>query len=165
MKCNAKEYCQKLVEETEKINFKAPLNSWDIYIQGFQRNSLLLKDITNLKKYAVENKWNHDFNFNQKIFHQGLTIIVTEPDLRIVFASHNMLEMNGYLPTEVIGNKLSMFQGIDTDQVVKDKVSVVVSNKLPFEVSILNYRKMVLPIPAIFKDFRYLTENRNWLIL
>ncbi|MNR33441.1 hypothetical protein D3C85_1511150 [compost metagenome] len=46
-----------------------------------------------------------------------------------------------------------MFQGIDTDQVVKDKVSVVVSNKLPFEVSILNYRKNGTPYTSNIQGF------------
>ena len=151
MRCNAKEYSQKLVEESEKINFKAPLNSWDIFIQGFQRNSQMLKDITFLKKYAQENKWNHDFNFGQKILHQAFSIIVTDLDLNIIFASHNMFEINGYLPAEVIGEKPAIFQGKETDPVIKDKISSAIRNREVFEETIINHRKNGTPYRCVIQ--------------
>ncbi len=68
-------------------------------------------------------------------------IIVTTVKQSIVFATRNLIALNGYTPEEVIGQKPSLFQGKHTDQKSKVFIRQAIHELRPFSVSILNYHK------------------------
>ncbi|TDP60224.1 PAS domain-containing protein [Flavobacterium dankookense] len=117
-----------------------PLISWDIYITFFDTLKKALPDVFLLNKIAVENNWNSNWNF-QKELTSDTVIVVTDSNLKIVFASKNIVEMNGYKPEEVIGNSPKMFQGKLTDSNVSKEISSAVKEQRPFSQIITNYCK------------------------
>ncbi|MBC7495080.1 MAG: PAS domain-containing protein, partial [Flavobacterium sp.] len=68
-------------------------------------------------------------------------IVLTDVNLKIVFASKNMVAMNGYLPSEVIGQHPKMFQGEATNSNVSKIIGNAVKNQLPFKEVVINYCK------------------------
>ena len=110
-------------------------------MEGFHKRLELAADILQLGRLSQQQGWKHDFNFEWQMVWLNQTIVVTDPELNIVYASSNMLAMNGYLPEEVIGRRPSMFQGQDTSPETKCHIRNAIEQRIPFETSILNYRK------------------------
>ena len=124
------------------LNIKAlPINSWDLYATFFDKVCKMYKDVFLLRNLAINNKWSYAENFDSEFLQKEHVIVVTDPQLKIVHVTQNMLQMNGYLPQEVIGEKPNMFQGIGTCQETTKAVRMAVKNKKPFEVILINYRK------------------------
>ncbi|MCO4293704.1 PAS domain-containing protein [Solitalea sp. MAHUQ-68] len=88
----------------------SPLHSWDIFMDGYRDVSLTIKDIVQLKKLASKNNWQHVFDFEEMLGKQGYATLVTNTSLKIVYASHNLFRMRGYLTEEVLGRQLMLFQ-------------------------------------------------------
>jgi len=127
--------------KTLKIN-NLPINSWDFYGTHFDKNCKSSSDIKSLLQLAKNNSW----AFNESIFEQELidkehTIVVTDADLRIVYASQNIWDMNRYCSEEVIGQKPKMFQGEKTCKTSLKVISNAIKKREPFEAKIINYRK------------------------
>lgn len=116
-----------------------PLNSWEFYGEYFQNLINFKEDIDTLNKLAL--KWDFERNYVRKMVVDHNVVVVTNPTLEIVFASHNMKKMNGYAPQEVLGRSPKMFQGKETCKETRGKVRNAINEQKPFEVSILNYRK------------------------
>ena len=121
-------------------SFKMPLNSWSFYSSAFQTMKNELSDVRLLQTLVVHNSWQQSWNFNEE-FANDTVIVVTDASLKIVFASKNMVEMNGYLPNEVIGNSPRMFQGELTNPDISAQIGLAVRNQQPFDKVILNYCK------------------------
>jgi PAS domain S-box-containing protein len=68
-------------------------------------------------------------------------VIVTDSDLKIVFASNNLAKMNGYTEREVMGNSPKMFHGPMTNAVTSSRIRNKINQKLPFESEVINYKK------------------------
>jgi PAS domain S-box-containing protein len=118
-----------------------PLMSWDVYLNFYRRMTALANDKASLDRMAFENKWRHKFDFEQQLFHQQNTIIVTSPSLNIVYASSNVVQMTGYYPDELMGKNPSILQGPDTDTSTRSIIRQAVDSKTPFEKKLVNYRK------------------------
>jgi len=118
-----------------------PLYSWDFYALFFDKVCTTNKDIFMLKNLAKNNKWSYIENFNDELFLKEHVVVVTDTKLRIVHATQNMFQMNGYCPNEVIGKRPKMFQGVETCSEISKSIGLAVKNKKPFEAIILNYRK------------------------
>lgn len=116
-----------------------PLNSWEFYGEYFQNMINFKEDIDALQKLSAKWDFNKDFIKEMVVDHK--VVIVTKPTLEIVYASHNILRMNGYAPNEVVGKLPKMFQGEQTCKETTGKVRKAIQDQEPFEVSILNYRK------------------------
>lgn len=114
---------------------------WDIFMEGFHKRLELAGDILQLGRLSQRQGWQHDFNFEGQLVWLNKTIIVTDTALNIVYASSNMVAMNGYLPEEVVGKRPSLFQGRDTSLETKSYIRNAIEQRIPFEASILNYRK------------------------
>jgi PAS domain S-box-containing protein len=67
-------------------------------------------------------------------------VIVTDAKLEIVFASHNMTKMNGYVEEEVIGRSPKMFQGHSSNVLTSSKIRKAIQQQ-PFEQTVVNYNK------------------------
>jgi PAS domain S-box-containing protein len=68
-------------------------------------------------------------------------VIVTDSKLEIVFASHNMTKMNGYVEEEVIGRSPKMFQGNASSRVTSSEIREAIQLQQPFEKTVVNYNK------------------------
>jgi len=124
------------------LNIKTlPINSWDLYATYFDNICQAVSDVHALQKLAEGNRWSYTKNFNEELLEKEHVIVVTDAQLRIVHATKNILNMNGYRPEEILGKKPKMFQGADTCKETSKKIGSAVKNAEPFEAVILNYRK------------------------
>ncbi len=118
-----------------------PLSSLDIYSQHFDKVCQSLQDISNLSDLAKKEKWGYDLPFKDEILGKEHVVVVTDPQLNIVYASQNIYSMNGYRPEEILGKKPKMFQGEKTCMDTARTISMAVRNLESFEATITNYRK------------------------
>ncbi|TAI47709.1 PAS domain-containing protein [Flagellimonas allohymeniacidonis] len=118
-----------------------PLSSLDIYSQHFDKVCQSLQDISNLSDLAKKEKWEKELPFKNEILGKEHVVVVTDPQLNIVYASQNIYSMNGYRPEEILGKKPKMFQGEKTSMETARNISKAVRNLEPFEATITNYRK------------------------
>ena len=119
----------------------SPLHALDLFAQSFDRLSGNLADIKSLKKMALTRNWHNVSHFGDEILKKHHVVVVMDTRLNIVYATQNMVEMNGYQPQEVLGKKPKMFQGKATCRKTTKQVSRAIKEKVPFEVVLTNYRK------------------------
>ena len=119
---------------------KSPLKCWSFYGNYFEKLKTSLSDSTLLDAIVTTNNWNTNWSFQEEL-NDETVIVVTDATLNIVFASKNMIKMNGYVPTEVIGNSPKMFQGELTDDSISREISIAVKTQQPFDKIIMNYCK------------------------
>lgn len=135
-----------------------PLISWDIFSQNFYNNQEIILDSLSLNKIQNKNKWSSKWNYNSKL-ENNTVIVVTDPSLKIVFASKNIVKMNGYLPDEVIGNSPKMFQGEQTNLEVSNEIRLAIKNREPFEKVVVNYCKDGSTYKCHIKGYPIFNQN------
>ncbi|MFT4831229.1 MAG: PAS domain S-box-containing protein [Psychroserpens sp.] len=118
-----------------------PLLSWDFSLPNFSNFCKYQKDIDILDAIAAKNQWTLQPKFKLELQEKEQIIVVTDATLKIVYATKNIFEMNGYTLNEIIGKRPKMFQGQGTDKNTISSISKAVKNQLPFEARVLNYRK------------------------
>lgn len=120
-------------------NMILPLNSWEFY--GEYSNNLFLckDDLITLQKISAN--WDFNENYKKQLVENRKVIVVTDLNLKIVFASKNIEEMNGFMPAEVIGRSPKMFQGKETSQKTTSQIRTAIDSQVPFEYSLINYKK------------------------
>lgn len=116
-----------------------PLLCWEFYSEHHTVLQRFKADIDQLQK--LSRKWSFEHNYLQELVVEQTVVLVTNPDLKIVFASHNIEELNGYSSNQVIGKSPKMFQGEGTCSKTSAAIGKAVKQHKPFEYSILNYRK------------------------
>ena len=140
-----------------KQNNKAPVNgmplvSWDIYSQFLFQTNALINDVNSLNQIATKNQWESVWDFKENL-QDKTVIVVTDAQLKIVFATKNIKSMNGYEANEVVGNSPKMFQGKQTDLQVSNEIRQAIINKIPFEKNVINYCKDVSLYKCHIKGF------------
>jgi PAS domain S-box-containing protein len=124
----------------EKGLKKIPVSSWDFHNEFTNKLKISFLDSNDLYLMSSQNKWsNCSWDYNKHL--QDEVIIVTNTSLNIVFASQNIIQMNGYSKAEVLGKSPKMFHGLDTDQKVSGEIREAIQLQVPFEKTILNYKK------------------------
>lgn len=118
-----------------------PLLSWDIFIEGYHRQIALLDDLNAIKAIGASGQWKEQFDLEHALLRQRKVIVVTDLQLRIVFASSNMPDMNGYEVADVLGQTPKIFQGEATDRASLQAIRNAIDARAPFHGSIVNYRK------------------------
>lgn len=118
-----------------------PLISWDIYGLYFDTLCKNFEDVETLRRLSQDNKWSYTSKFNEALIQKEQVVLVTDTQLTIVHATHNMATMNGYLPSEVMGRRPKMFQGAQTSKRITRDIRKAIKNESPFEAVIVNYRK------------------------
>jgi PAS domain S-box-containing protein len=117
-----------------------PLVSANFYFDFSKEISNSFKDLVRLNFISKSNNWNsHDWDFESRINEE--VIVVTDSRLRIVYASSNIIKMNGYQESEVLGESPKMFHGEATCQKTSDEIRESIRLQQPFEKSVLNYKK------------------------
>ncbi|NJM79978.1 MAG: PAS domain-containing protein [Flavobacterium sp.] len=109
-----------------------PLLSWEFY--NLPRAEQ--KEFNN-----IQANWSEKVDYAKVKNSKPLAVLVTDANLKIIFASTNITEMNGYDYKEIIGNSPKMFQGKDTSLESRKNIRIAVENLQPFKEVILNYKK------------------------
>jgi PAS domain S-box-containing protein len=117
-----------------------PLVSANFYFDFSKEINNSFKDLVRLNFISKSNNWDsHDWDFESRINEE--VIVVTDSRLRIVYASSNIIKMNGYQESEVLGESPKMFHGEATCQKTSDEIRESIRLQQPFEKSVLNYKK------------------------
>lgn len=89
----------------------------------------------------IQTIWADKINYLKVKKGNNRAVLVTDVNLKIIFASSNITKMNGYDYKEIIGNSPKMFQGEGTSLESRKNIRIAVSQMLPFKEVILNYKK------------------------
>jgi PAS domain S-box-containing protein len=129
-----------------------PLFSWDFYYNNLIKIRLDESDFKNLNLIALQAKWgSQEWGIRESL--QDQVVVVTDAKLTIVFASNNIVEMNGYKATDVIGKNPKMFQGVNTCDVTSNEIRLAIEKQVPFEKKVLNYKKNGDPYYCLIKGY------------
>ena len=117
-----------------------PLVSWDFFGAFLQEINRDFSDLKELEGLTTAHNWISDFDFKKELQEENV-IVVTDPKLKIVFASHTILKMTGYQSQEIIGESPKLFQGKATSLKTSAEIKMAIQNLQPFEKTVVNYRK------------------------
>ncbi|OAB31369.1 PAS domain S-box-containing protein [Flavobacterium fryxellicola] len=129
-----------------------PVYSWDFHSDFLSAIKNFFADLSKLNAIAVQNKWAQN-NWDLKKSLKEEVIVVTDVKLQIVFASHNMMTMNGYSAAEVLGKSPKMFQGEATNQITSNEIRKAILHQQPFEKTVMNYKKNGEVYVCLIKGF------------
>lgn len=107
-----------------------PLVSWDVF-------STTNQEASNFN--LLQKKWVNKENYQDHIANKS--VVITDKNLTILFATKEISELTGYHPSEIIGKSPRMFQGVLTSESTKDNIRKAISKKHPFKEVLLNYRR------------------------
>lgn len=128
-----KEYDKAWVKYQESLSIlPLPLMSWEFY-------NLPRAEQREFNDLQVN--WSEKINYSKIKRNNPVAVLVTDANLKIVFASSNITDMNGYDYKEIIGKSPKMFQGKATSLESRKNIRIAVENLLPFKEVILNYKK------------------------
>lgn len=147
-----RKYDEMMSEYYEKLAYvPTPLISWDIYSEHYDYLTSFRNDLSDLQE--LSKSWSFNADYINEFMVKRSVILVTDTNLKIVYASHNIKQLNGYNTEEVIGKSPKMFQGIGTDTFTSQKIRRAVQEEKPFEETILNYRKDHSTYKCVIKGF------------
>lgn len=117
-----------------------PLISWGVSGTFYAEIKNIVLDAHKISNLALDKKWeNIDWNFKKKL--EEKVILITDTKLNIVFASHNIHKMNGFVEKEVLGQSPKMFQGKETVMEISNEIREAITLQQPFVKQVLNYKK------------------------
>ncbi|MDG2433512.1 PAS domain-containing protein [Flavobacterium sp.] len=117
-----------------------PIHAWPFHFDFINSLKSVFDDVNKLFQLSVAYKWSQkEWDFESKLTEE--VVIVTDAKLKIVFASKNIIQMNGYSREEVLGQSPKMFHGQETDLQVSNEIRLAIQNKQAFEKKVLNYKK------------------------
>jgi PAS domain S-box-containing protein len=150
---NLKQYDEATAMYHKDINIKkAPIFSWEFHHEFLNeiKNSFL--DISKLNNMGLKNQWEKtDWDFKSVLKEQ--VVIVTDAKLKIVFASKNIIKMNGYKQEEVVGKSPKMFHGEATSLTISTEIRTAIELRESFEKTVLNYKKNGETYLCVIKGF------------
>lgn len=149
----------KNMDTSKKDLISSPLLSWDFHLDNMSEMSKLHKDIAAVKK--LTNKLVFDVDFENELKENNHSIIITDTDLNIEFASANIFSMTGYFPSEVVGKTPKIFQGPKTNREEASKIRTHINKKEPFEAVLTNYRKNKAVYDCHIKGFPIFNKKGN----
>lgn len=129
-----------------------PIYCWDFNFNFLEDVRNFYLDLNKLDALALRSKWTPN-NWDLKSSLKEEVIIVTDSKLKIVFASHNIVAMNGYSSAEVLGKSPRMFQGKATNAIVSNEIRNAIIELKPFEKTIINYKKNGDTYECLIKGF------------
>ena len=138
---NFKQYDEANARYQHGLRIKTlPLFSFDFHHEYVKDLKNTFVDTNKLKGIANHNKWIENvWDWQGKL--KDEVVIVTDARLRIVFASHNMVKMNGYVEHEVLGKSPKMFQGEATNNCTSNEIRMAILDQQAFEKVVMNYKK------------------------
>lgn len=138
-----KDYENAIIKFRKSLKYSLlPVLSWDFYSQNYEVIKKAEDDMNSLLALSSQNSWTLNSTFlDESLKRDKNIIVVTDTNLKIVFATKNMWDMSQYHPEEIIGKTPKIFQGKDTCETTLKIISKAVKNKEPFHVTLINYRK------------------------
>lgn len=117
-----------------------PILAWDFHYEYVNELKAIFADLKKVSKIA------HKFNWNEKSLKireriKNEVVVVTDLDLKIVFASTGIKKMTGYTEDEILGKTPKIFQGPETSNVALKEIRKAINLQMPFEKTIENYKK------------------------
>jgi PAS domain S-box-containing protein len=117
-----------------------PILAWDFHYEYLNELKAIFADLKKVNKIANQFTWNEkNLQIEKRIKEE--VVVVTDPNLKIVFASNGIKRMTGYSEIEVLGKTPKMFQGPETSKDVLKEIREAIKLQIPFEKTIENYRK------------------------
>ncbi len=118
-----------------------PILSWDLSGSYFDKTCKDFDDLRVLKSLALRNRWSYKNTFNEEFLEKEQVIVVTDPELKIVYATNNIFNMNGYTLDEIKDKTPKIFQGKKTNSKINATISKAIKKGEAFEATVVNYRK------------------------
>lgn len=117
-----------------------PILAWDFHYEYLNELKAVFADLKRVNKISNQYTWNEkNLEIEERI--KDEVILVTDLELKIVFASNGIKRMTGYSEVEVLGKTPRIFQGPKTSKTVLKEIREAIKLQVPFEKTIQNYRK------------------------
>lgn len=138
---NLNQYDLALAKQYQNLNIKTvPVLAWDFHHLYLDELKASFSDWNKLNSMASANKWKPlKWDLKDKLDQE--VVVVTDAALKIVFASHNIIKMNGYEEQEILGKTPKMFHGAATCLKTSNEIRLAIQLGQPFEKTVLNYKK------------------------
>jgi len=117
-----------------------PILSWDFHYEYLNELRAIFADLKKVDKISNRFKWN-DKNLEIKNRILDEVILVTDVNLKIVFASNGIKKMTGYTESEIIGKTPKLFQGPNTSKITLKEIRTAIQLQVPFQKTLDNYKK------------------------
>lgn len=116
-----------------KLNILAlPLTTWE-FRKDYLDEAILF--------HKIQANWGVKQDFLKQSQKEKRGLIITDKHFKIIFASRNISQINGYRTKEIIGKSPTIFQGEATSSATKTRIKTALNDLKPFKEVILNYRK------------------------
>lgn len=117
-----------------------PILAWDFHYEYVNELKALTADLKKVNQISNEFTWDEKkLNIEERIKEE--VVLITDLELKIVFASSGIKKMTGYKEEEVLGKTPKMFQGPATCEKDLSEIRMALKEKVPFEKTLENYRK------------------------
>ncbi|MCD9574838.1 PAS domain-containing protein [Flavobacterium soyae] len=117
-----------------------PILALDLHYEYLNELKAFFADMKKVNKISSQFTWN-DKNLKIEERIKDEVVLITDLDLKIVFASNRIKRMTGYYEEEVLGRTPKMFQGPATCKTVLKEIQEAIKLKEPFKKTIQNYKK------------------------
>ncbi|QSW91446.1 MULTISPECIES: PAS domain-containing protein [Flavobacterium] len=117
-----------------------PILALDFHYEYLNELKASFADLKKVGKISSQFTWNEE---NLKIAERikDEVVLITDLNLKIIFASSGIKRMTGYLEDEVLGKTPKMFQGPETCKSALQEIRESINLKKPFVKTIKNYKK------------------------
>ncbi|RUT69652.1 PAS domain-containing protein [Flavobacterium cupreum] len=127
------------LEEIANHN-SVPILAWDFHYEYLNELKVDFADLKKVKEISAHFAWDEEhLNISERIREE--VVVVTDVDLKIVFASSGITTMTGYTESEVLGKTPKMFQGKETSKTDLKEIREAIELQIPFEKIVKNYKK------------------------
>lgn len=126
--------------EEASYRYSVPILAWDFHYEYVNELKAIVADLKKVHDIAAQYSWNQkELEIEERIKNE--VVVITDLNLKIVFASSKIKRMTGYTEAEVLGNTPKMFQGPETCPTALKEIREAIQLKTPFEKTIENYKK------------------------
>ncbi|KAF2335455.1 PAS domain-containing protein [Flavobacterium daemonense] len=126
--------------EDASYRYSVPILAWDFHYEYVNELKAIAADLKKVNEISTQNSWNKtEFKIEERIKNE--VVVITDLNLKIVFASSKIKRMTGYTEAEVLGNTPKMFQGPETCPNALKEIREAIQLKTSFEKTIENYKK------------------------
>jgi PAS domain S-box-containing protein len=117
-----------------------PILAWDFHYEYLHELKAIFADLKKVKKISNRFSWDdNQLEIEKRILDE--VVLVTDANLKIVFASNGIKKMTGYTESEIIGKTPKMFQGPKTSEIALKEIRAAIQLQVPFEKTLENYKK------------------------
>lgn len=117
-----------------------PILAWDFHYEYLNELKAIFADLKRVNKISNQFTWNEkNLEIEERIKEE--VVLITDLNLKIVFASNGIKRMTGYKEEEILGKTPKIFQGPETSKVVLKEIREAIKLQVPFKKTIQNYKK------------------------